>query len=807
MVTLGAVSADPQRRGTPAAPGAGDHSPASRLLAAVTVSYTLLAIALTFPLCLRMGSAIVHDPGDPILNTWLLWWNAHHIPLTQSWWNAPIFYPTENTIAFSETLAGLSPWTSPVIWLSGNPLFAYNLVLLLSYPACGLGAWWLCWTLTRRADVSWLAGLAFAFAPYRVDQLPHIQMLATWWVPLVLVTAHRYLTDGRRRWLACLALSWALLGATNGYLLLFLSVFFGLWLVWFAHGPWRSRLGPLAAAWTLGWLTVIPILLRYRDVQGRLELRRPYEEMLSYSADVSSLVRGADLLTLGHRWLLPQGTENNLFPGLVLGLGVPACLLWLWWRQRGDASATPPASASGVSDETVATGHARLLTMVFRLMVATSLVLTLIAVSITVMGPWRVAWGPFVISALGAPRAAGLALSAWLLCAALCPPVRRLWRSRSVVAFYLLATPAILLLSMGPEIRFEGVTLVSRAPYYWLLRLPGFDGLRVPGRFAMLATLTLPVCGALLLARLLPSLGRLRFATVALLGVGIVADGWVSAFPLVDPPRPLQLIESSVRGPLIELPLGHAPRDLAAMYRQMTHGQALVNGFSGYLAPYYDILAIAIDEDRDHDALAQLAARGVRYAVVDQRSDPEGLRERFVASAPFARFVARQNAHVVFALDAPTPSLAPPPGTTAMAIESIVDERGRAVATAVLTDHNPTTAWQSDGPQAGRESLMLMLAETAPLVGLDLTHGPYRGGYPRGLVVETSQDGVNWQTQFTGRVLAQLVGSVMDDARLGRVHVDLHGAVARYVRLRQSGETPKSTWALADIDILRGRSN
>ena len=53
--------------------------------------YCVATIAITFPLITALRTALPHDPGDPALNTWILWWNAHAVPYTARWWNAPAF--------------------------------------------------------------------------------------------------------------------------------------------------------------------------------------------------------------------------------------------------------------------------------------------------------------------------------------------------------------------------------------------------------------------------------------------------------------------------------------------------------------------------------------------------------------------------------------------------------------------------------------------------------------------------------------------------------------------------------------------
>jgi hypothetical protein len=78
------------------------------------VSYLTLAVFLTYPLIRRPGTVLPNDLGDPLLNTWILWWNTQVLPLTERWWHASFFYPATDTLAFSEHLLGLLPISAPV---------------------------------------------------------------------------------------------------------------------------------------------------------------------------------------------------------------------------------------------------------------------------------------------------------------------------------------------------------------------------------------------------------------------------------------------------------------------------------------------------------------------------------------------------------------------------------------------------------------------------------------------------------------------------------------------------------------------
>src|SRR5438105_14756623 len=102
--------------------------------------FSVLTIALTFPLVTNLAVALPNDPGDPVLNTWILWWNAHAVPFTSQWWNAPAFYPASGALAFSELLLGLTPLTTPIQWLGHTPVAAYNVAFLLTFPLSAIAA-------------------------------------------------------------------------------------------------------------------------------------------------------------------------------------------------------------------------------------------------------------------------------------------------------------------------------------------------------------------------------------------------------------------------------------------------------------------------------------------------------------------------------------------------------------------------------------------------------------------------------------------------------------------------------------------
>jgi len=294
--------------------------------------YLFLAVAWAWPLPLHLSNRFAHDPGDPLLVTYLLWWNAHVVPLSAAMWNAPFYWPLHNALALTEHGLGMSLVGSPVQWLGGSPLLAYNLLLIASVWLAGLAAHRLVLRLTGSTAAAFCGGLAFAFAPYRASQLAHLQLLVTWWMPLALLALHAYYDDGRWRWLGLFGVSWLLQSLTNGYYMLFLPVLLGAWIAWFT--PWRvsaRKAAAVAAAWLLFSIPLAPVLYEYYSVQHRLGLARSRTEMQNFSARAVSFVTTGPLLRFWHGHEAPN-QEDSLFPG-VAALAVIAVALVLARRQ------------------------------------------------------------------------------------------------------------------------------------------------------------------------------------------------------------------------------------------------------------------------------------------------------------------------------------------------------------------------------------------------------------------------------------------------------------------------------------------
>ena len=191
----------------------------------------LLAVLTTWPLVLHLHSRIAPDLGDPIRTAWQIAWVGHamlHDPLHL--FDANAFYPHPLSLAFSDSLLGYGP---AAFFGSGTvaALVRYNLLFLFAWSLCFVGGYLLARELGLGRLGGAAAGIAFAYAPYRVTEAGHLHVISSGGLPFALFLLLRgYRHSSRKLVLAgWLVSAWQVsLGFTLGlqycYLLAFLAL-------------------------------------------------------------------------------------------------------------------------------------------------------------------------------------------------------------------------------------------------------------------------------------------------------------------------------------------------------------------------------------------------------------------------------------------------------------------------------------------------------------------------------------------------------------------------------------------------------
>ena len=123
------------------------------------------AIALTWPLVTNLGH-MVHDPFDPVFQAWTIDWVQHALGSPGSLFDANIFAPEPNTLAYSDSLLGIAIPLQPLHWLGVAPIGQLNVALLLGFATSAASGYLFGRAATRSVAVGSLTAAAFAFGPF-----------------------------------------------------------------------------------------------------------------------------------------------------------------------------------------------------------------------------------------------------------------------------------------------------------------------------------------------------------------------------------------------------------------------------------------------------------------------------------------------------------------------------------------------------------------------------------------------------------------------------------------------------------------
>jgi hypothetical protein len=578
----------------------------------VVPAYLLLSIALLWPVARDFGHAIpaVFGALDPLLQSFLLGWDWHALATAPSrLFDLPIFHPHPRALTYMDHMLGeaLAAW--PIRLITGQTAPAYNALVLGSFVLSGWFTYRLCRGMGLSRGASFLAGLAFAFGPYRYANLGNLNQLQTQFLPMGLHLALRCHRKQRLADMAALLATFVVQAAFGWYyffhLVLMTTLVFG-WEALRGRCGWRSGALPrIVLMGVVAGVLILPMIWPYLEQQRAMPaFRRTIGMTALWSADVVDYVRVTVESAWARGW--PSGAQAY-WPGF---LAVPLALVGLWGVLR---SASASAERSPATDRLARSSW-------YSLRLAGWL------------GERARRWGD-------AGNLLVIGLAAWIF-------------------------------SLGPVLQVAGIRTSVPLPFaVAFFVVPGFNSMRAPGRFAVLVLLAASVLAAVGWDRLMrtsPARG-VRWRRLAFLGALVVgvAGAWPAGIPMTVaphrddmPPVYAWLAGQPDREPLAELPMPKWVMDENPTHARrqawlLEHGHPRVDGVSGFVPPADEQLRIVMQGFPRTGPINALDRRGVRWVIVhygDYPSDRAAWIEAEAAAGGRLAEAARFGTDVIYRL-------------------------------------------------------------------------------------------------------------------------------------------------------------
>jgi hypothetical protein len=282
--------------------------------------FVILTAIMTWPQARHMvDQAVPHQ--DVYFNIWRLEWFAHALVTRASVLDGNIFYPEHRTLTLSDAMFVEGSAAAPLFWMGLPPVLVHNMLLLGAIALSGAAMFALVRYLTGSRGAGLLAGMIFAFAPYRFDHFMHMELQWTMWMPLAFLALHRALDTGGigRGLLVGLMVSLQMLSSIYyGVFLTTLVTICGvLLLIADRRTSLRVAVVPLLAGAALAAVICTAYAIPYlqtRDAVGE----RSEDQIVALSARPSSYLVATPTNWLYGRMFQARGRgERRLFPGLL----------------------------------------------------------------------------------------------------------------------------------------------------------------------------------------------------------------------------------------------------------------------------------------------------------------------------------------------------------------------------------------------------------------------------------------------------------------------------------------------------------
>jgi hypothetical protein len=707
--------------------------------------YFVFALIACYPVVFHLGRSLPQPCDDPLLNCWILSWDlSHFFNGWDGYWNGPVFHPSTLTLAYSENLLGILPLALLIHPFTDNIILVHNLLILLTWPLTGICMYLFCMRLFGDRKAAFLAGLFFAFAPYRTAHCFHLNLLSMQWIPLILLFWHHALYQ--RKWW-----SFPLLTVTMVILCL-TCVHYGLFMLfaipaltlvcWLKNRDSARGAAGVAIACAAAVLALLPFSGVYGLVKktlGIINLPSPL-----YSASIMSYVTPCQSLNLwgwAHGIIgKGEGDETSLFPGLLIllasvsaavnlltGLGLPS--------RSGERRFSAAHSISG--------------------WIAICLLILILAISLT---------GGFCVQVAGmkiSAHSAAIPTTILLFFAVIYVITTGGIRAKAAALFNALPPQYLILftlLAIGLLFSFYG-------PFLLLGKVvPPFHTMRVPARFFVLALFSLSILAGLGASSFIEEKLAKGWKTAAYSLASCIVLAECLAMPqnfiyLTPPvsglaPAVYERLNADESSKVIaEIPFMQSSVTPRYMMYSAYHGKSLVNGYSGIIPRYMDDLAAVLDGLPSRNSLMALRFFNVDSLIVHRKfmSTPEGDRISAALSGEKAlKLEGDYDGSMLYRVcrdelpaveDERSSSL--PISREGWKVEA--PSRGFSESVSSALDGKAETYWTTGLNGRKGDTLTVDMGRPETISALRLSLGTDFRTYPRAWVMEVSESGADWK--------------------------------------------------------------
>jgi len=186
--------------------------------------------------------------------------------------------------------------------------------------------------------------------------------------------------------------------------------------------------------------------------------------------------------------------------------------------------------------------------------------------------------------------------------------------------------------------------------------------------------------------------------------------------------------------------------------------------------------------------------------LVHDNLDNRGDLTAYLRSHPGAQHICTRDHQSLYRIAEAVAAAAPNVSGTSLPLAHVRANVNPAT-TRSMVDRDRETRWHS-GPQVENTIVEADLGRVQTVAGIDVLLGPFAADFPRGLVIELSDEPGKWRQVWQGSSAALAYTAALEAPRDLTLKYRFPPSDARIVRMRQTLNDPSYYWSIAELHVL-----